>query len=159
MDFDIGIEQCREYRLPELEKRLYSLRRTSEGSIIEVESSYVEPRLPESDTVSARNKSTRSRSIWNRDQPPILLAGFISDGPIEAEDADEMDLGLDVAGSGDSVTSREPCLIQRNRQPVPSIRCAKDAVLSRQSGYDTKYSLLQLADPPSHSAKSVQYEV
>lgn len=159
VDFDIGIEQCREYGLPELEKRLHSLRRTSEGPIIEAESCYVEPRLPESDTVSARNESTRSRSIWNRDQPPTLPAGSISDGPIEAEDADEMDSGSDVAGSGDSVTSREPCPIQRNRQPVPSIRCAKDAASSRQSGYDTKYSLLQLADPPSPSAKSVQYEV
>ena len=159
VDFDIGIEQCREYGLPELEKRLHSLRRTSEGPILEAESSYVEPRLPESDTVSARNESTRSRSIWNRDQPPTLPAGSISDGPIEAEDADDMDSGSDVAGSGDSVTSREPCPIQRNRQPVPSIRCAKDAASSRQSGYDTKYSLLQLADPPSPSAKSVQYEV
>ena len=159
VDFDIGIEQCREYGLPELEKRLHSLRRTSEGPILEAESSHVEPRLPESDTVSARNESTRSRSIWNRDQPPTLPAGSISDGPIEAEDADEMDLGSDVAGSGDSVTSREPCPIQRNRQPVPSICCAKDAASSRKSGYDTKYSLLQLADPRSPSAKSVQYEV
>ncbi len=159
VDFDIGIEQCREYELPELEKRLHSLRRTSEGPILEAESSHVEPRLPQSDTVSARNESTRSRSIWNRDQPPTLPAGSISDGPIEAEDADEMDSGSDVAGSGDSVTSHEPCPIQRNRQPVPSIRCAKDAASSRQSGYDTKYSLLQLADPRSPSAKSVKYEV
>ena len=30
VDFDIGIEQCREYGLPELEKRLHSLRRTLE---------------------------------------------------------------------------------------------------------------------------------
>ncbi len=159
VDFDIGIEQCREYELSELEKRLHSLRRTSEGPILEAESSHVEPRLSQSDTVSARNESTRSRSIWNRDQPPTLSAGFISDGPIEAEDADEMNLGLDVAGSGDSVTSHEPCPIQRNRQSVPSIRCAKDAASSRQSGYDIKYSLLQLADPRSPSAKSVKYEV
>ena len=159
VDFDIGIEQCREYGLPELEKRLHSLRRTSEGPVLEAESSHVEPRLPESDTVSTRNESTRSRSIWNRAQPPTLPGGSISDEPIEAEDADEMDSGSDVAGSGDSVTSHEPCPIQRNRQPVPSIRCAKDAASSRQSGRDTKYSLLQLVDPRSPPPKSEQYEV
>ena len=155
VDFDIGIEQCREYGLPELEKRLHSFRRTSEGPVLEAESSHVEPRLPESDTVSTRNESTRSRSIWNRAQPPTLLGGFISDGPIEAENVDEMDSGSDVAGLGDSVISREPCPIQRNRQPVPLIRCIKDAASSRQLGYNTNYSLLQLADPRSPSAKSV----
>ncbi len=159
VDFDIGIELCREYGLPELEKRLYSLKHTSEGPVLEAEPSHVEPRLPQSDTVSARNESTQSRSIWNRDQPPTLPGGSISNGPIKAEDADEMDSGSDVAGSGDSVTSREPFPIQRNPQPVPSIRCAKDAASSRQSGRDIKRSLLELADPHSPSAKSVQYEV
>ena len=53
VDFDIGIEQCREYGLPELEKRLHSLRRTSEGPILEAESSHVGPRLPESDRILA----------------------------------------------------------------------------------------------------------
>ena len=53
MDFDIRIEQCREYGLPKLEKRFYSLRRTSEGPVLEVEPSYIEPRLPVSDVVSA----------------------------------------------------------------------------------------------------------
>ena len=57
VDFDIGIEQCREYGLPELEKRLHSLRRTLEGPVSEAEPSHVEPRLPVSDTVSALSAS------------------------------------------------------------------------------------------------------
>lgn len=35
LDFDVGIEQCREYGLPELEKGLYSLKHTSEGPLLE----------------------------------------------------------------------------------------------------------------------------
>ena len=159
VNFDVGIALCRNHGLSELEKRIRSLKRTSEGPVLEADPSHFEHRLPELDTVSARNESTRSRSIWSRAQPPKLPGGSISDEPIEAEDADEMDSGSDVEGSGDSVKSREPCPIQRNRQAAPSIRCAKDAASSRQSGYDTKYSLLQLADPRSPSAKSVQYEV
>lgn len=111
MDFDIGIELCREYGLSELEKRLYSLKHTSKRSVLEVEFSYIESRLSQSDTVLAWNKSTQSRSIWNRDQSLTLLGGSIFDGSIEVEDADEMDLGLDVVGLEDSVTSREPCSI------------------------------------------------
>ena len=98
VDFDIGIEQCREYGLPELEKRLHSLRRTLEGPVSEAEPSHVEPRPPVSDTVSARNESFESRGIWNRDPPPTLPGGSILDGPIEVEDADETDSGSDVAG-------------------------------------------------------------
>ena len=158
VDFDIGIEQSQEYGLPELEKRLHSLRRTLEGPVSEAEPSHVEPRLPVSDTVSARNESFESRGIWNRDPPPTLPGGSIPDGPIEVEDADETDSGSDVAGSGDSVTSREPCPIQRNAQPAPSIRCAKDATSSRPLGRNTRSSLLKLVDPHSPSAKSVQYE-
>ena len=154
VDFEIGIEQCREYGLPELEKRLHSLRRTLEGPVSEEEPSHVEPRLPVSDTVSARNESFESRGIWNRDPPPTLPGGSIPDGPIEVEDADETD-----SGSGDSVTSREPCPIQRNAQPAPSIRCAKDATSSRVLGRDTRSSLLELVDPHLPSANSVQYEV
>ena len=159
VDFEIGIEQCREYGLPELEKRLHSLRRTLEGPVSEAEPSHVEPRLPVSDAVSARNESFESRGIWNRDPPPTLPGGSIPNGPIEVEDADETDSGSDVAGSGDSVTSREPCPIQRNAQPAPSIRCAKDATSSRLLGRGTRSSLLELVDPHLPSAKSVQYEV
>ena len=158
MDFDIGIRLCRNYGLPELEKRLYSLKRTLKGPVLEAEPSHVRPQSPELDTTSARNESTQSRGIWNRDQPPTLL-GLIFNGHIEAEDADEMDSGSDVAGSGNSVTSREPCPIQRSPQTVPSICCGKDAISLRQSGRDIKRSLLELADPRSSSAKSVQYEV
>ena len=70
-----------------------------------------------------------------------------------------MESGSDVAGSGDSVTFCEPFPIQQKSQPVPSIRCAKDATSSRQSGRDIKRSLLELAGSHSPSAKSVQYEV
>ena len=98
VDFDIGLGLCRKYGLPELEKRLYSLKRTSEGPMLEAELSHVGPRPPESDTVSARNESSPSRRIWNRDRPPTLPGGPISKGPIETEDADEMDSGSDVAG-------------------------------------------------------------
>ena len=63
IDFDIRIEQYREYGLPKLEKRLYSLRCTSEGPVLEVEPSYTEPRLPVSDVFSVRNKSFKSRGI------------------------------------------------------------------------------------------------
>ena len=159
VDFDVGIEQCREYGLPELEKRLYSLKRTSEGPVLEAEPSHVRPRSPELDTISARNESIESRDIWNRDQSPTLPGGSLSNRPFEAEDADEMDSGSDVADSGDSVTSRESCPTQRNPQLVPSIRCTEDATSSRPLGRDTRYSLLELADPRSPFAKSVQYEV
>ena len=67
MDFDIRIEQCREYGLPKLEKRLYGLKRTSEGRVLEAEPSYGRPHPPELNTVSARNESTQSRGISNRD--------------------------------------------------------------------------------------------
>ena len=154
VDFDVGIGLCRNYGLPELEKQLYSLKRTSEGPVLEAEPSHVGPRPPELDIISARNESSQSRGIWNRDQPPTLPGGPISNGPIEAEDTDEMD-----SGSGDSVTSREPCPVQRNPQLVPSIRCAKDATSSRPLGRDTRCSLLELADPRSPFAKSVHYEV
>ena len=147
VDLDIAIEQCQEYGLPELERRLHSLRRTSEGPVLEAESSHVEPRLPESDTIS------------NRVQPSTLPGGPNSNGSIEAEDADEMDSGSDMEGSGDSVTFREPCPVLRNLQLVPSTRCTKDATSLRQSGRDINRSLSEIADPRSLSAKSVPYEI
>ena len=49
LDFDVGIRLCRDYGLPELEKRLYSLKRTSEGTVLEP--SDIEPRLPQSDSL------------------------------------------------------------------------------------------------------------
>ena len=110
VDFDVGIRLCRNYGLPELEKRLYSLKRTSEGLVLEAEPSHVRPRPLELDTISA---CTQSRGIWSRDQPPTLPGGRISNGSIEAEDPDEMDSGSDIEGSGDSVTSRESCPIQK----------------------------------------------
>ena len=159
VDFDVGIKLCRNYGLPELEKRLYSLKCTSEGPVLEAKPSHVRPRSPELDTVSARNESIESRDIWNRDQSPTLPGGSFSEGSFEAEDADEMDSGSDAADSGDSVTSRESCLIQRNSQLALSIRCAEDATSSRPLGRDSRYSLLELVDPHSHSAKSIQFEV
>ncbi len=185
VDFDVGIRLCREYGLPELEQRLHSLKRTSEGPVSEAEPSHVRPQSPELDTMSARNESTQSRGIWELDQPPKLPGGLISNGSIgaedtdeidsssdeaedtdesdsssdEVEDADEIDSGSDVAGSWDSVTSREPCPIQQNPQAAPSIRRGKDATSLRQSGLDTERSQLQLGNPHSPSPKSLRYEI
>lgn len=168
VNFDVGIQLCRKYGLPELEKRLYSLKRTSVGLVLEAEPSHVGPwsqtsrRLPESpgsDTGLARNESTQPRGIWNRNQRLTSLAEPIPDSLITPEDAREMDLGSDVVGSRGSVTSREPRSIPRNHQLEPSIRNAKDAAPSRQLARDIRHSLLELADPHSPSAKSAQYEV
>ena len=156
VDFDVAIRLCRNYGLPELEKRLCSLKHTSEGPIIEAEPSHVRPRPPELDTISAR---TQSRGIWNRDQPSTLSGEPIFNGSIEAEDADEMDSGSDMEGSEDSVTSRESGPMQQNLQLVPSIRCAKDPTSLRQSRRDINRSFLELADPHPLSVKSVPYEV
>ena len=45
MNFDIKIELYREFKLPKLEKRLYSLKYTSKEPVLEVEPSYIETRL------------------------------------------------------------------------------------------------------------------
>ena len=65
IDFDIRIRLYRNYKLPKLEKRLYSLKRISKGPILEVELSYIRSRF--SDIISARNESTQSKGIQNRD--------------------------------------------------------------------------------------------
>ena len=51
LDFDVGIRLCRDYGLPEQEKRLYSLKRTSEEPVLEP--SHIETRLPQSDSLGA----------------------------------------------------------------------------------------------------------
>lgn len=116
MDFDIGIKLYREYQLPKLEQRLNSLKRTGQP-VLEAESSHVglwgqtsrrPPELPRSDTVSPRKESNQSSVTWNRDRPPKLYGGPITNEPMQAEDVYEMDPGLDVASSGQSVTSYEP---------------------------------------------------
>ena len=140
------------------------MKRTSEGPVLEAEPSHGRPHPLKLDIISARNESTQSRGIPNRDQTSILPGRPIFNGSIEAENADEMDsgsdvAGSDVAGSGGSVTSYEPCPIQRNLQPMPSIHRVKHATSSRQSGRDIKRSLLELADPHSLCVKSVQYEI
>ena len=56
VNFDIEIRLCRNYELAELKKRLYSLKRTSKGLILEVEPSHIRPRFP--NIISARNEST-----------------------------------------------------------------------------------------------------
>ena len=159
MDFDIGIKQCREYGLPELKKRLHNLKRTSERPVSEIEPSHIEPRLPVSNAFSVRNESFESKGIWNRDPPPTLPRKSIPDGPIEVKNADETDSNSNVTDSEDNVTSREPCPIQRNAQPIPSIRCAKNMTSSHPLKRDSRHSFLELANPHSPSAKNVQYEV
>lgn len=153
MNFDVGVELCRKHGLPELEKRLYSSKRTLERPVLEAELSHVGPWSP------TRKESIQPRGIVNRDQQPASSAEPITDGSIQAEVARKTDSGSDGAGSRVSVSSREPRSIGPNPQPVPSIRDAGDATPSRQSGRDIRYSLLELADPHLHSAKSAQYEV
>ena len=51
--------------------------------------------------------------------------------------------------------SRDACSMQRKPQPLSSI----DAAWSRQSGRDIKHLFLELADPHTNSAQSVQYRV
>ena len=74
-----------------------------------------------------------------RDRPATSSGGPFADGPMQAEDSHGMDSGSDVASSEGSDsegsdTSREACSMQRKPPPLPSIRCAKDAASSRQSG-------------------------
>ena len=77
VNFDIEIRLCRKYEQSELEKRLYSLKRTSEGQVLEADLSHVRPRPSALNTMSAR---TQSRGIWNGDQTPTLPGDLISHG-------------------------------------------------------------------------------
>ena len=72
VNFDIGLELCRKYGLPELEKRFYSLKRTLEGPVLDAEPSRIRhrsqtfERLPESfgsDAVLAQKESTNRLSV------------------------------------------------------------------------------------------------
>jgi hypothetical protein len=178
VDFDLGIELCRKYQISELEKRLYSLKRRLEGPALEVEPSHVGPwsqtfrQLPESpgsDRVSARNESTQSRRILDRDRPVTSSGGPIANRPMQAEGTHGMDSRLDRASSKGSnsegsdsegsYTPRKACSMQRKPPPLRSMHIAKDAASSRQSGRDSRYPLCELASPHSNPAKSVQYEV
>ncbi|KAI4266210.1 MAG: hypothetical protein L6R35_006974 [Caloplaca aegaea] len=73
VNLEIGIDLCRRYELPELEKRLKELKRAPEGTVLEAEPGHLGPLsrgLPESpglNIVSARNESTQSRGICNPD--------------------------------------------------------------------------------------------
>ncbi|KAI9758525.1 MAG: hypothetical protein M1835_000590 [Candelina submexicana] len=138
VDFDVGIELCQKYGLSQLEKRLYSLKRTSEGPVL-LESLG-------SERASPREKSTPST--------PTSVKESDTDGSMQVEDAHETD-----SGSGGSFKSSKPCSIQQKSQPVPSDRGAQDAVSSQQPEYGTGHSSLELLSSHSPSAKNVQYEV
>lgn len=161
VNFSNGVGLCREYGLHGLEERLYSLKRNTEGLASEAEPTHFGSqgqtlrRLPE----SPGSDCTHIRRTWNQERPRKSLGGPITNEPMEAEDAHEMDSGSDVAGSRGSITTCEPHSIQQELRPVPSIPYAKDPASSRQSGRDTRYSLLELPDPHLNPAKSVQYEV
>lgn len=166
VNFSIGIELCREHGLLELEKRLHSLKQTSKRPMIAAELGHARSRsqtpgsLPGSIGLERASAQTaQSTGIRIRDQQPLAPSGGpIIHGSMHAGHPHGLDSGSDVSKSEDSVISREPCSTQRKSQPVPSIRCAKDAASSRQSGRNTTHSL-ELADPHSHSAKSAQYEL
>jgi len=149
--FDIGIELCRKYGLVELEKRLYNLKPSSEGPVLDAEPSHTrapsqtsrllrEP--PDSNSVSPRNSSSEPMGIRDRDQLLATLRGDIIDEPIQAEDASEMDSGSDAAGSEASVISCKP-LLERSAQlqAHKPIRRGKDSALSRHSSTDLPYSV------------------
>ena len=130
VNFDIGLELCREYGLSELEKQLHSLKRTSEGPVLDAEPSRIRhrrqtfERLPESfgsDAVLVQKESTQSREIWNHDKCPTPSGEPITNGLMQVEDACDIDSGSDIADSGGSDTSYEPCSTQQMPQPVPSI--------------------------------------
>ncbi len=71
-----------------------------------------------------------------------------------SEDSDSED-----SDSEGSYTPRKACSMQRKPSPLRSMHIAKDATSSRQSGFDSQYSLCELASPHSNPAKRVQYEV
>ena len=60
MNFSIAIELCRKYGLPELEKRLYSLKHTSEGPVLEQSPVMSDPGVRPSD--GCRNRLDRKQS-------------------------------------------------------------------------------------------------
>ena len=89
--FYIALERCQKYGLLELEKRLYSLKRTLEGPVLDAEPSCIRhqsktfERLPESfgsDAVWAQKESTQSREIWNHDKRPTPSGESITNEPI-----------------------------------------------------------------------------
>ncbi|KAL9124034.1 MAG: hypothetical protein Q9217_006594 [Psora testacea] len=160
VSFSIGIELCREYGLPELEKRLYSLKQTSEEPII-AEPSHTRSRsqtpgqLPESigsERIFSQNEAAQSMGMSFRDYPLALSGGPIIDEPTQAGDAHGMDSSSDEVDSEENITLREAASIQRKSQSVLSTLCEKGAASSHQS-------LLESANLSSHSAKSPQYEV
>ncbi len=149
--FDIGIELCRKYGLVELEKRLYNLKPSSKGPVLDAEPSHTrapsqtsrllrEP--PDSNSVLPRNSSSEPMGIRDRDQLLATLRGDIIDELIQAEDVSEMDLGSDAAGSEASVISCKP-LLERSAQlqAHKPIRRGKDSALSRHSSTDLPYSV------------------
>ncbi|KAL8650293.1 MAG: hypothetical protein Q9210_003912 [Variospora velana] len=165
VNLEIGIDLCRRYKLPELEKRLKELKRAPEGTVLEAEPGYLGPLsqgLPESpglNTVSARNESTQPRGICNLDQRPASSAEPVPDGSIQAEQACETNPGSDGVDSRGSISPREPRSTEQNSQSVPSLRDIGDAAPLPQLGHNIRHSLLELADPYSHSTRNPQYEV
>ncbi|KAL9024568.1 MAG: hypothetical protein Q9196_006426 [Gyalolechia fulgens] len=142
-------------------KRLDSLRRSSELPISEAESIPVgpwsqtfrrHPESPRSDSASARNNSNRFKGTGNRDQR-------IADGPVQADNAHDTDSDSDEASSGGSDTSPEPCSSQRQSQPVPPNRISAHPTSPYQSINNNEPSLLELPDSHPHPAKSPPYEV
>ncbi|KAI9715639.1 MAG: hypothetical protein M1812_005791 [Candelaria pacifica] len=157
VDFDIGINLCREYNLAALEERLLSLKRASEWP--------VEPGL--SQTFNSLPESPRHASILPQivgtelGRSQTSARGSPVGRSIQAEHTYEPDPISDAAASEASVISREPFSTpnaQSQARDTPSIRCEKD-MSSRQSGNDTKSFPLEGIDPQSPSAIDSHYSV
>lgn len=144
VNLEIGIDLCRRYKLPELEKRLKELKRAPKGTVHEAEPGHLGPssrasrRLPESpglNTVSAGNGSTQPREICGTNA------------------------GSDGADSRGSVSPREPRSTEQSPQSVPSLRDVGDSAPLHRLRHNISHSLPELADRHSHSAKSGLYEL
>ena len=166
VDFDVGLRLCQEFGLPELEKRLRNLRRTSKGKGLDAELYHTEPQLPPPDIISARNESIQSKGKQPQRHSPErprhqlhpLPGRSIINEPVKAKDAEELDSDSDAASSSDSDTSREPTPIRQwNAPPVPSSRRTKNMASSRPSlGRNDQYSLLDLTLSSSSSCTLCQ---
>ena len=161
--FDIGLELCREYGLPELVKRLCSLKRIVEEPVLDAEPSCIRhrsqtyERLPESvgsDAVLAQKESTRSREIWNHDKPPTPSGNPVTNGLFQVANACNIDSDSDVADSGGSDTSYEPCSTQQMPQPVPSRSQSDSPDLEDDIGVEDLSEVYPNSDAASESSTS-----
>ena len=135
--------------------------------------------MSESNRVSARNKSTQSEKILNRNRSVILSKKSIANRLIQTKSIYKIDLRLDRvfsknsnsensdsknsnskdSDSKNSYISRKTCSIQRKSLLLQSIYIAKNAVLLYQSERNSRYFFCKFANSYSNFVKSVQYKI